>query len=245
MEVVEEELVYLELPVSEVIIRVVCAMIVGGLIGADRERAHRGAGMRTDMIVCVASCAVMLVGQQVFAQYSQYGATPDPTRLAAQVVSGVGFLGAGTIIHEGVTVRGLTTAASLWAVAGLGIALGGGYYVVAFAAAAAIFLTLTVFNRLQSRVVKQYSNSYMYMVGCEKDTDFMKYLNTMAGEINATINGMHLTMKDNAYEMQFELSFLGGGDCTERNKEFFRKVIRMKGVTDIQCNGKFGENNQQ
>ena len=110
--------------------RLFCALIIGIVIGTEREFTHRPAGMRTHMLVALGSCSIMLVGQMIFTQYRPLGASIDPARLAAQVIAGVGFLGAGTILREGASVRGLTTAASVWTVACLGIAIGGGYYIV-------------------------------------------------------------------------------------------------------------------
>ena len=115
----------------DILMRLLCAMIVGTVIGLEREYTHRPAGLRTHILVSLGACAVMITGQLIFCQYRPFGSTADPARLAAQVISGVGFLGAGTIMREGVNVKGLTTAASLWAVACLGIAAGGGYYEVA------------------------------------------------------------------------------------------------------------------
>lgn len=97
----------------DVILRLLCAMLVGAVIGTEREYTHRPAGMRTHMLVSLGACAVMITSQMIFAQYRPFGATPDPARLSAQVITGVGFLGAGTIMREGATVKGLTTAASL------------------------------------------------------------------------------------------------------------------------------------
>lgn len=134
--------------------RLLCAMIVGLVIGTEREYTHRPAGMRTHILVALGACTVMITGQLIFAQYSPLGATPDPARLAAQVITGVGFLGAGTILREGANVKGLTTAASLWSVACLGIAAGGGYYIVALAGMVFIFITLTVFELLQNKLIR-------------------------------------------------------------------------------------------
>ena len=115
---------YSALPLHETLIRLGVATALGALIGLERERLDRAAGLRTHTLVAVASALLMLVSGYSFADL---GAAPrDPTRLAAQVVSGIGFLGAGVIIFRKNTVRGLTTAASIWAVAGIGLASGGG-----------------------------------------------------------------------------------------------------------------------
>src|SRR5699024_2156148 len=100
--------------------------VLGGLIGLERERLDRAAGFRTHALVAVASALIMVVSTYGFPATSREGGGGlDPSRMAAQVVSGVGFLGAGVIILRGNTVRGLTTAATIWAVAGLGLAAGG------------------------------------------------------------------------------------------------------------------------
>ena len=143
-----------ELNWMQICMRLLCAMLVGLIIGTEREYTHRPAGMRTHILVALGACAVMITGQLIFAQYNPLGATPDPARLAAQVITGVGFLGAGTILREGINVKGLTTAASLWSVACLGIAAGGGYYTVALVGMVFIFITLTFFEFLQKKLIK-------------------------------------------------------------------------------------------
>lgn len=116
------ELLFGVLPPAEVLARVLLAMLLGGALGLERERKHRPAGLRTYMIVCMSSALVMLTGEYVFRLYG----SGDPTRLAAQVISGIGFLGAGTIITTSRHVVGLTTAAALWASACIGLACGRG-----------------------------------------------------------------------------------------------------------------------
>jgi putative Mg2+ transporter-C (MgtC) family protein len=122
----------------DLLLRLATAMVLGAMVGLERERLERAAGFRTHALVCVASALIMVV--------STYG-FPDPyvngldhSRIAAQVVSGIGFLGAGVIIFRRNTVRGLTTAASLWAVAGVGLAAGSGLYIPAAAGTAFMLL---------------------------------------------------------------------------------------------------------
>ena len=141
----------LGLSLTEICLRLACAMAVGLVIGVEREHTHRPAGMRTHILVALGSCMVMIIGEIIFKQYQAYGATPDPARLGAQVISGVSFLGAGTIMREGVNVKGLTTAASIWTVACLGLAAGAGYYAVAIFGMLFVFITLTFFETLQRK----------------------------------------------------------------------------------------------
>jgi putative Mg2+ transporter-C (MgtC) family protein len=128
----------------ELIARLLFAAVLGGVIGFERERFAFPAGLRTHMLVCVASSLVMIVSAFGFEDTrSMPNVALDPSRVAAQVVSGIGFLGAGAILLRGEVVRGLTTAASVWAVAGIGLAAGGGLYVLALAATVIILTTLT------------------------------------------------------------------------------------------------------
>ena len=121
------------------IARLAAAALFGSVVGLERERLLWAAGLRTHMLVCTGSCLIMLVSAFGFKDVlGTPGVVLDPSRIAAQVVSGIGFLGAGTILLKGEVVKGLTTAASLWAVAAIGLAVGAGLYVPALAATAIV-----------------------------------------------------------------------------------------------------------
>jgi putative Mg2+ transporter-C (MgtC) family protein len=132
------------------VIKILLAVIVGGIIGLERESINRPAGFRTHILVCVASALIMDVNIKLIVGY----VNADPVRMGAQVISGMGFLGAGTIIKEGVTVKGLTTAAGLWSVACLGLVIGAGYYMLALFAVAIMWITLKVFSRFDTKINK-------------------------------------------------------------------------------------------
>lgn len=134
--------------VPEELARLFVAALLGAVIGFERERGERAAGLRTHALVCLASALIMLVSAYGFADVvtTTHTVVLDPSRIAAQVVSGVGFLGAGAIILRKDTVRGLTTAGSVWLVAGLGLACGAGMYV---AAVATTILALAILDGLK------------------------------------------------------------------------------------------------
>lgn len=132
------------------IIKILLAVFIGGVIGLEREAINRPAGLRTHILVCVASALIMDVNIKLIVGY----VNADPVRMGAQVISGMGFLGAGTIIKEGVTVKGLTTAAGLWSVACLGLVIGAGYYMLALFAVVIMWITLKVFSRFETRINK-------------------------------------------------------------------------------------------
>ncbi|WP_175775425.1 MgtC/SapB family protein [Burkholderia anthina] len=140
----------------ELLGRLLLAALLGSIVGLERERLNWAAGLRTHMLVCVGSALVMLVSTFGFEDVrGQSGVVLDPSRVAAQVVSGIGFLGAGSILLRGEVVRGLTTAASLWAVAGLGLAAGGGMYVASIGATAIVLAILAGVKPLERRFIAQ------------------------------------------------------------------------------------------
>ena len=150
-----------------VALRVVAAVIVGGILGLERGMKNRPAGLRTYMLVCVGACVVMLTNQYI---YQVFG-SGDPVRMGAQVVSGIGFLGAGTIIvTKRNQIKGLTTAAGLWAAAAVGLAIGIGFYEAAITGAVMIFLVLTVLTSLDGRIHRKARVMELYVELDEKVT---------------------------------------------------------------------------
>ena len=132
-----------------VAVRIFAAVIVGGILGLERGMKNRPAGLRTYMLVCVGACVVMLTNQYI---YQVFG-SGDPVRMGAQVVSGIGFLGAGTIIvTRRNQIKGLTTAAGLWSAAGVGLALGVGFYEAAIAGTAAVFAVITLLQKMDNKL---------------------------------------------------------------------------------------------
>ncbi len=138
----------------EIGLRLLLSVALGGLIGFEREHTNRPAGFRTHILVCVGSALVMVTSEFIFDKYTGLAGI-DPTRLGAQVVSGIGFLGAGTIIRDGVTVRGLTTAASLWAVSCVGLAVGAGFFSGAVIATIFIYLILISLKSAERRFTRK------------------------------------------------------------------------------------------
>ena len=146
---------------AHLILRIALASLFGALIGIEREHARRPAGLRTHVLVCVGSCLVMLTSEHIYHRFHPLSPNMDIARLGAQVISGVGFLGAGTIIRNGSSVKGLTTAASLWAVACIGLATGIGYYSGAIIATFAIFLILAYFKSIASSAYEHSASCYL------------------------------------------------------------------------------------
>ena len=132
-----------------VALRIFTAVIVGGILGLERGMKNRPAGLRTYMLVCVGACVIMLTNQYIF----QVFGSGDPVRMGAQVVSGIGFLGAGTIIvTRRNQIKGLTTAAGLWSAAGVGLALGVGFYEAAIVGTVAVFFVMTLLQKMDNKL---------------------------------------------------------------------------------------------
>ena len=140
------------------VLRLIVAAILGGIVGMERGSGDRPAGFRTHILVCVGSALFMLVSIYGFDDFTpvtkledDIGTRRDTARIAAQVVSGICFLGAGTILHEGLTIKGLTTAASLWIVSAIGLAVGSGMYLLSAVATMLTMLTLVTFRTWEKR----------------------------------------------------------------------------------------------
>lgn len=148
----------------EIMVRLALAVFIGGVIGYEREHQNRPAGFRTHTLVCIGATVISMIQQSTIAEVSMLikdssvlsgGLKSDIGRMGAQVISGVGFLGAGTIIRDKGSVKGLTTAASLWAVACIGLAVGLGYYFLSIASALVVFVALVTFKRIDRRIIQK------------------------------------------------------------------------------------------
>lgn len=227
------DLMPLHLDLWDVMLRLLCAMAVGTVIGIEREYTHRPAGLRTHILVALGACAVMITGQMIFAQYRPFGATTDPARLSAQVISGVGFLGAGTIMREGVNVKGLTTAASLWAVACLGIAAGGGYFEVALVGMVLMFLTLTVLEVVQNWLMKGSRKAQKdYTLETSDITGAMQAINQSAEISKCHISEFSIETLNDAFQISFHAEF-GSGGRKKRQQKFLEVLLKDPSIRSV------------
>ena len=212
-----------------VALRLLCAMIVGALIGLEREYTHRPAGLRTHILVALGACVASVMGQMLFAQY---GGSSDPARLSAQVITGVGFLGAGTIMKEGVSVKGLTTAASVWAVACLGIAAGFGYYALALAGMIFTLITLTIFESLQRRLIHHHSAEDQYTLLCTDVEAVLTRITGCARDPKVTIFDLTVTRDEELYLVTFRAWFTGRKQ-DKRRSAFCAELAKTPGVKNV------------
>lgn len=187
--------------VYEIIFKLALAGILGGLIGLERESLNRPAGLRTYTLVCVGSALAMVVSLDMYFQYYQT-VNADPGRIAAQVISGIGFLGAGTIMREGATVRGLTTAAGLWVVACIGLAVGAGLYIPAIATTVLILFILIYFIHFEEKFtgLREYKGLLMLL---EDRPGQVGIIGSILGDMDILIKNIKLTrLEDDDLEVE-------------------------------------------
>lgn len=171
-----------DINIVTIVIRLVFAMLFGGIIGLERGKMGRAAGMRTHTLVCLGATLATMIG--FFAAKNLSGG--DPLRVAAQVVSGIGFLGVGTILIKGrFQITGLTTSAGLWCAAAIGIALGAGFYEGAIITFVCAVLTVTVIHRLESKLNKKYTRFGIY-IEIDSDKEVRNTIDFLASKYNVT-----------------------------------------------------------
>lgn len=200
--------------ILDIVLRLLLAGILGGLIGYEREYTNRPAGFRTHILVCVGSALVMITSEYIFNKYAGL-ANIDPARLGAQVISGIGFIGAGTIMRDGFNVRGLTTAASLWAVSCVGIAAGTGFYGGAVAATVFIFSTLIVLKKAERRFSKK--NRYRtFIVETDNSPGRISAVSDLIEQYKIDIKNIQLNkIKDNDISIRLLVKMPGNVDVTK------------------------------
>jgi len=180
----------------DAIVKIGLAALLSGIIGYEREHSHRPAGFRTHILVSVGSALVMLTSVYIA---KDQGLTTDVTRMSAQVLSGIGFLGAGTILREGFSVKGLTTAASLWAVSCIGIAVGSGFIVGGLVATLVIYLTL---NSLKRFIVRGSAGKLLFIEIKDIGTQIPNVTKTIK-QCGGTIHSMEVVYTE-AKDLKFK-----------------------------------------
>ena len=172
-----------ELNLLSVVVRIALSLLVGGVLGLERGRRNRPAGFRTYMLVCLGAALVMMTNQYVFLRYG----VGDPVRMGAQVISGIGFLGAGTIILTGKSqVKGITTAAGLWTAACCGLAIGIGFYEGAIAGGLTIIMVMTLFQKMDmnNRARARSLDLYLEMDNATHFATFIEYVRQHGIEVS-------------------------------------------------------------
>ncbi len=214
----------------DIVIRLGVAFILGAVIGFEREYDNQPAGLRTNIILVMGSALAMIISVSLAHRYTPVGGIGDPARLAAQVVSGVGFLGAGAILHAGANIRGLTTAATIWTMAVVGLAVGAGYFLAAAIVTVALFIVLSVLEKFEHRFFypKWIVPVTMWMKGDDLDMEFLRNIFKHKHlRLLSISRELDLTTMETVIELEFS--------CRRPNliDEIQQKIISVPGLYKV------------
>ncbi len=184
----------------ELMLQLALATLLGGAIGLERELGGKPAGLRTNILICIGSALYTKLS------ITMAGTTADPTRVAAQIVTGVGFIGAGTILHARGAVVGLTSAATIWVVAAIGVALGGGYYLEALGTTLLVILVLQGLGRVEGLVERQAASSRV-TIHAHPDPTVIEELETIVRRTGVDI--LHVASRQENVDLVVEFEMRG------------------------------------
>ncbi len=218
---------------KDILIRLLLACLFGALIGLERERKNWAAGIRTHMMVCVGSCLIMIVSAFGFSDILGTDHVDlDPSRIAAQVVSGIGFIGAGAILFQkqgGGTIRGLTTAAGLWTVAAIGLATGGGLYFAASATTVIAIIILWALQPIEYALLKKYKQTTLRIVTTINNNEAL--LNKLFNETELKIHNFTFNRIDDTFVFQLTLDNNASDVRLDGIMDELRKDVSIKEIT--------------
>ena len=204
------------------VIRLLLGFVAGGIIGFERSSSRQVAGLRTHILIALGATGLMLLSIWLPRQFYT-SANGDPGRIAAQVVSGIGFLGAGAIIRLGNNIKGLTTAASLWLTAAIGLIIGAGMYLVAAVVVALSLITLVLLSRVEKKVFPESKFKFLevhYREGCSPDFEFALGILKNFGIKNQSINVNQNLGKGKKTKVRFLVSLPSSVDFSQLTREF-------------------------
>ncbi|PWV95598.1 putative Mg2+ transporter-C (MgtC) family protein [Paenibacillus cellulosilyticus] len=185
---------------THMLLRMGLALLLGGLIGFEREQSNHAAGLRTNTLVCLGSCLLMMLSMYGFGDFAnETNVRLDPARLAAQVITGIGFLGAGTILFTGKSITGLTTAASLWVVSAIGLAVGAGFYLAAVTATGSVYFILWAMNKIEKRFLKG-KREQMIRIYADDRSTLLQAINAIIQEQDIVVRKMTVSDQTDIHE---------------------------------------------
>ena len=215
--------------VQEIAARLCLAALLGGLVGIERQLKHHPVGMRTNVLVCIAAAMVMILSQLITQQSFQlYGQATDP-RLGAQVITGIGFLGAGTIMHANSTIRGLTTAASLWSVACIGLAVGAGFYQLGIITCLLVLIVLFVMNYITKQFSRNLLTKQVTIISKPDTETVLKILNM----IKSAGVDMEQVQTDLPYDDEQSAEIIFVTQSFKQNENILKNLKSVDGIINI------------
>lgn len=212
-----------------ILFRLILAAVLSGIVGFEREFHGRAAGFRTHILLCVGSTLVMLTSIHVFEAYSGKVAC-DPARIAAGVVTGIGFLGAGAIMRSRASVRGLTTAASLWVIAGIGLAVGSGLYLASIITTIIAIITLMLFSRLEHAMIRKDWYKTI-VVEAKEGVDQLKAIRAILAEYRVEITDFEVGRAMDGVNMVLKLGLKFY--ATKHEEQLVHDIGRLDGIKNV------------
>jgi len=210
--------------ILDISLRLLLAISLGGIIGLEREASHKPAGLRTHILICI-SAAMMMILSELLLEGSP-GLTGDLLRVAAAVIMGMGFIGAGTIIQSEGTVHGLTTASTLWTVSALGLVIGAGRYLVAVIFSVLVLAALVLFRRLEETHLKK--GLYHYQVKIKERPDILINLRKLIFHLGLKLVELNLRKDGNAFNVTLAFS-----SSEEKERQFNQSLLDLGDVLEI------------
>ncbi len=204
------------------VIKLILAVVVGGLIGLEREYSSKAAGFRSIVLICIGSTLFTVISQHL-------GGTANGDRIAANIITGIGFIGAGVVFKDGVSITGITTASSIWATAALGMAIGGGHYILAFEGLVLVIIVLSLFEFLE-RQVDRWHQVRSYRIVVNGDTDFSIELEARLAELSLSFEKKRRMKSDNSRVYTYDVS--GKRDRIEQFSSF---LMNDSSVQSFEC----------
>jgi putative Mg2+ transporter-C (MgtC) family protein len=208
----------------DIMLRLLLAIALGGIIGLERETSQKPAGLRTHILISVSAAMMMILSQLILAGKEAAGA--DTLRVVAAVITGMGFIGAGTIIQSQGMVHGLTTASTLWTVAGLGLVVGAGYYLVAILFAVLVIAALVLFRRVEETHLKK--SLYHYHLKIKDSPDILVNLRKLIFHLGLKLAELNLKKERNVSIVTLSFS-----SSEEKERQFNQSLFDMGEILEI------------
>ncbi len=210
--------------ILEIILKLLLAIALGGIIGLEREASQKPAGLRTHILISVSAAMMMILPQLMLAGKDAAGG--ETLRVAAAVITGMGFIGAGTIIQSQGTVHGLTTASTLWTVAGLGLVVGAGYYLVALLFSLLVIAALVLFRRVEETHLKK--SLYHYHLKIKDSPDILVNLRKLIFHLGLKLAELNLKKERNVSVVTLSFS-----SSEEKERQFNQSLFDMGEILEI------------
>jgi putative Mg2+ transporter-C (MgtC) family protein len=207
----------------EIILKILLSALLGGIIGLEREISHREAGFRTTILLTVGSTLFTVISLKLAGETTAV----VPIGIIGHIVTGIAVIGAGVIIREKFARRGLTTAATIWTAAAVGIGVGSGYYLISFLVSILVVLILTIFKYI-SKILEHQKKLYVYIIKTEDRTGILIEVKEVVKELGISYIEAKLGKRKGGFELDVLLS-----TSENKNKEFIEKVMQLQGVLEL------------